>query len=79
MGRKVIIMAPTEKEVADAHFNSTDPDMAAGWTESMMGSCLESPEYGAQLQEVQDPKFSGKPNGIDVVVHLHKSELIKDI
>lgn len=37
MGRKVIIMAPTEKEVADAHFNSTDPDMAAGWTEIMSG------------------------------------------
>lgn len=52
-------MAPTEKEVADAHFSFTDPDMAAGWTQIMMGSCLESPEYVAQLQEVKDPKFYG--------------------
>lgn len=59
-------MAPTEKEVADAHFSFTDPDMAAGWTQIMMGSCLESPEYVAQLQEVKDPKFYGK-NQIDLI------------
>lgn len=43
-------MAPREKEGADTHLSFTDPDMAAGWTKILMGSCLESP-YVAQLEK----------------------------